>query len=123
MGMIFIGAFLLSLSVGCAVGLVAVFIHFFAWRKGYGSWKIYVFVSVSVTLLVGAWVMTWVSAAGGGSISERNFDRILQGAWMLGAAPGCGMVAGLLALLRGRAASAGRSGHGTASYPGPGSAL
>ncbi|MFP2924926.1 hypothetical protein ACLESO_06855 [Pyxidicoccus sp. 3LG] len=102
MGMIIIGAFFLALICAGAVGVVSLIIFMYAQRKGRGSTKLYLLIAGGVTVLVGGAALAWMFGGppSTGAPSGYDYDRAIHGAALLGTAPGCGLLAGLLALFK-----------------------
>ncbi|AKQ65695.1 hypothetical protein A176_002607 [Myxococcus hansupus] len=104
MGMVIFGALALAVVGGGMLGAIALLIHFFANRKGYGSWKSYLIISAVVTLVVGVSAVMWMFSSDDvpGAPTADEYNRWIFGAALLGGSPGVGLLAGLLSLLKGR---------------------
>ena len=105
MGMIVFGALVLAFVGGGLLGAGALLVHFFANRKGYGSWKSYLIISAVVTVVVGVSAVMWMFSGDDvpGAPTAEEYNQWIFGAALLGGSPGLGLLAGLLALLKERA--------------------
>lgn len=105
MGIFVIGSFFLALLGGGVLGAVSLLIHLFAVRKGRGSWKRFLLISGAATVVVGVSAYLWMfsSPEASGAPTGDDYARAILGAALLGGSPGVGLLAGLLALLKGNA--------------------
>jgi cytochrome b subunit of formate dehydrogenase len=96
---VFLGA--ASLAVAGLLGAGAASLHARMHRRGRGSWPLYLTIAtvVAVALFVTGAVM-WLDMPREGTPTDAEYQRLLIAFMLCGAAPGAGMMVGLVAAVR-----------------------
>lgn len=104
MGMMIVGAGLLAFCVAGALGLVGLLVHLHFWRKkARGSWLLYAAIAAVVAVLVALAGQRSFSREASTPPSGDDFVAAALAFALFGAAPGLGLAAGTLAILKPRA--------------------
>ncbi len=91
------GAFVMTMGLGA----ICFFIHLHSRRKrGQGSWPLYGLIAALVTAGMIAQGWTAFSVPSQAPPSAEDYQRFLKAYVMWGAAPGTGLIAGLLAIFK-----------------------